>query len=104
MAIIKFTWNGGSHSNIPNYITCRCPHFWDRTNALAVGWGSGGGTEINKSELMTYALELYDRGDHTFHHFFDPNSEDYKNGTKYRDATRDEFIAQVNEFCEFFGI
>ena len=60
MAIIKYT------SSI-NEITSSAPppsgisdggHFYDADNNLAIGVGTGGGTEITKAQLITYVVSL----------------------------------------------
>ena len=60
MAIIKYT------SSINEITSSASPpsgisdggHFYDAENNLAIGVGTGGGTEITKAELITYVVSL----------------------------------------------
>tara|TARA_R100000306_G_scaffold23005_1_gene26329 strand:- start:442 stop:717 length:276 start_codon:yes stop_codon:yes gene_type:complete len=53
MAIIRYQLDNG---NTPSYITDG-GHFYSGNNLIGIG--SGGGTEISKSDLLTYVLSLH---------------------------------------------
>ena len=60
MAIIKYQLDGGE---TPNYITDGHYFYGDDTSGDIIGIGSGGGTVMSKSELITFAIALYNAGD-----------------------------------------
>jgi len=60
MAIIKYELDGGE---TPNYITEGHYFYGDDTSGDIIGIGSGGGTVMSKSELITFAIALYNAGD-----------------------------------------
>jgi hypothetical protein len=55
MAIIRYTLDGGT---APSYIS-NGGYFKNPSDDSLIGIGSGGGTEMNQSELITYVLSIH---------------------------------------------
>ncbi len=95
MAIIKYTLDNG---NTPDYIT-NGGMFYNRSDSTYIGIGSGGGTEITKSELITRALAMHaNRGWSKW----DSNSP--HNTVVTVDLDDAGVTAVVNEWCTAMGV
>ena len=92
MAIIQYTLNG--NGTIPSYITDG-GYFYRNSDNTLIGIGSGGGTTISKSDLLSRALSL---------HASSPWTKPNDNGTLAVNKTNDEVTAQINTWCTARGI
>ena len=93
MAIIKYTLNSGT---TPSYISDG-GYFVHPTDRTYVGVGSGGGTELSKTELKTYAKTLPD----VWYLGFDSSGLNVTTSRAYTDA---ELESLVDEWCSNRGI
>ena len=91
MAIIKYELDGGE---TPNYITEGHYFYGDDTSGDIIGIGSGGGTVMSKSELITFAIALYNAGD--------LSKAPPAVGVSF--SSEAEVTGMVNEWCIHMGV
>ena len=92
MAIIKYQLDTG---RIPSYITDG--GYFPVGNDL-VGIGSGGGTELSKSELLSYVMTQHNSST------FQKITESYTAAPIQEDMSDSEVTTMVNNWCTAKGI
>ena len=92
MAIIKYQLDTG---RIPSYITDG--GYFPVGNDL-VGIGSGGGTELSKSELLSYVMTQHNSST------FQKITESYTAAPIQEDMSDSEVTTMVNNWCTARGI
>ena len=96
MAIIKYEQS----TTVPSYITNSPGNWANPRDSFVIGIGSGGGTELNKTELLAYVEGLYD----AYPSGFQKYTEDSDGRRIWSTQTKAEVTTNVNAWCSAKGI